>query len=895
MSRTTHLLSDSWAWKQYVKDKDSDIALITDFHLDQGADLTSWKPCESIPSDIHVELLRAGLIPDPLVGSNEHAIQWIADAEWLYGCIFQIEHLAEVLDGSRRAELVFEGLDTICTVYLNGRVVLETDNMFLSHSIPLNPTSLSATNHNVLVLHFSSARHVAKNREAQYGAVRAGSCNLGDPSRVYIRKAQYHFRWDWGPELMSVGPWKPIKVNTYTKRIIELDTSAEVDVSRSQSRLSLHVSIDNTANSDSSLHITLRKKGAPVKEANLALNGEKNPLLCSLQWGFGPHEIALWWPVGYGSPDLYDLEINLRNNNGDVLDCVSRSVGFRDVQLIQIPLSNGSPGTSFYFKVNGVKMFIGGSNWIPGECSLPTMTEKKYRAWLELLKRGGQNCVRVWGGGIYEDDAFYDICDELGILVWQDFAFACGVYPAHPEFVASVRKEAECNVKRIRHHPSLAILCGNNEDYQQMLQWGVEGGLPAREIYEKVLPEVVEALTSPCIPYVYGSPYGGEGWDTSSPIVGDVHQWDVWAGSGCPYQDYDIMGGRFISEFGVPSLPCLRTVEKYFPEGDKTPVAQRHPQSKEVQQHTKAGSYERRFAILMNENFRMTGDLESYMYLTQLMQSEAIGSAYQVWRRQWKGDGCEETGGVIVWQMNDCWPVTSWAIVDYYLRPKPAFYAIARELRTITIGIQREVQKNRTNDRPRAFYEFGAFQSTGATLDIWATNSSLSAQTVSFRLTAFDLESDWRYEESRQLELAPNASTDIIVSMPCPHRYQDDPTPRLPTPSCSVVVAAFLHDSSGRFIAQHVNWPHPFKFIEPRDPEIHARLKEDELTISVKHPVKGLFLSAPGNEDDVSWSDNGFDVVPGYPYQIHVSGANGRQIHVAYLGREKAKPLTIEM
>jgi beta-mannosidase len=314
-----------------------------------------------------------------------------------------------------------------------------------------------------------------------------------------------------------------------------------------------------------------------------------------LEWDFPPDSVQFWWPVGRGSPHLYTLKCTLHNNvsplNGEMvtgdpniyllskdgqLHEISRRVGFRDIQLIQEPLLE-SPGTSFYFKVNGVKIFIGGlfqrtllspsllnesfagSNWIPADSFLTTVSESRYRAWLQLLVRGNQNCVRVWGGGIYEHDIFYDICDgrshlfdyilkksdliiyfsELGILVWQDFPFACGVYPAHDEFVELVQREARCNLERLRYHPSLFLLCGNNEDYQQILQWGeirkpslfsltnfsledVEGGLPAIKIYEKILPNIVEELTSPPLPYIYGSPYGGEGWDTSSPFMGDV-------------------------------------------------------------------------------------------------------------------------------------------------------------------------------------------------------------------------------------------------------------------------------------------------------------------------------------------------------------------------------------
>ncbi|PVG02964.1 glycoside hydrolase [Serendipita vermifera] len=893
MAVTMNPISSNWSWKRYVKEVD-DLETIkpvlngnsTSKSMDQ------WTPCQSFPSEIYVELTRCGHIPDPLVGFNEHKVQWVADEEWLYGCTFQVPHMSEVSNGSRRVEIAFEGLDTFCAVYLNGVKILTTENMFLTYKVALEPNQLSDLPENTFILHFSSARRIAKRLESKYGVVRAGSCNLGDPSRVYIRKAQYHFRWDWGPELMSSGPWKPISLNTYKTRLKRVISTAQIDVSSLTAKLGLKIDIDAVLPVPLSIKVSLESGGHVVKSEVVSMNIDRGQKTIPFEWNFPPNSIQFWWPVGRGSPNLYTLKCALFDNDGQVVDEVCRRIGFRDIKLVQEPLLQ-SPGTSFYFAINGVKTFIGGSNWIPADSFLTTMSESRYRAWLQLLVRGNQNCVRVWGGGIYEDDIFYEICDELGILVWQDFPFACGIYPAHEEFTELVEKEARCNLERLRHHPSLFLLCGNNEDYQQVLQWDWKDGLPAAKIYEKILPRLVEELTLPPIPYVYGSPYGGEGWDTSSPFVGDVHQWDIWAGKGAPYQDFDILGGRFISEFGVPSIPNLATVEKFYPIDTKETAQQRHPQSRAMQQHNKAGSHERRFAILMNENFRMTNDLESYVYLTQLMQSEALGYAYRVWRRKWKGDGREETSGVLVWQLNDCWPVTSWSIVDYYLRPKPAYYTIARELQEFTVCIQREVSKNRVNDRPRPFYEFGAFQSVDATLDVWATNGTLLPQDVSLEIRAFDLESEWTYESSQNAHLAPNSSTELAHSMSCPHKYMHQSAAHalVPTPSYSVVVAAILRDAHGQVLSQHVDWPQPFKFIEPYDPELHLSLEVDRLTVTCKRPVKGLVLSVAGGADEAVWSDNCIDVIPGRPYTLQVTGLHKRDVKVAYLGSERARPV----
>lgn len=495
---------------------------------------------------------------------------------------------------------------------------------------------------------------------------------------------------------------------------------------------------------------------------------------------------------------------------------------------------------------------------------------------------------------------FYDICDELGILVWQDFQFACGVYPAHDSFVKSVAEEAEANVIRLRRHPSIVLWCGNNEDYQQVLQWGDVNDLPAKLIYEHVLPEIVARLTESQVPYWRGSPYGGEGWDTADPTVGDVHQWNIWAGSMDYYQNYDIMGGRFISEFGIPAFPDIRTVD-YWLGGDTT---QRYSQSKTNAQHDKAGAHERRFAVLMNENFRITSDFESHVYLTQLLQSEGIGQAYRVWRRQWKGEGKQYTAGVLVWQINDSWPVTSWALVDYFFRPKPAYFAVKRELRPFTVGLIREVIKNRWDDRPRQFYEFGAFQSRCATLDVWATNATLAPRRVELEMRCVDLEQpSWVWSRTDALTLAPNQTTEHIkLAVPYPTE-RAPPEPKEgeeadppSTPTWSIVAIAVLRDAeTGGELSRMVDWPQPYRYIDFPEPGLQiTKTTSDKLDITVtKAPLKGLVLSAVGEGPEVKWSDNGLDLWPGDVQHVDAEGLGARTIRVQYLGSEHGRVLSI--
>ncbi|KAH9480071.1 Beta-mannosidase B [Psilocybe cubensis] len=897
-----------WWWKQ----RDASIIDVRD-ESNQGnapeADFrASWKKTTSFPSEVHVELLKLGAIPDPYVGFNEHAVQWIGDVEWLYKCDFTVDSAF----AGKFAKLVFEGLDTICDIYLDQEKILSTDNMFRTYIHQLLPFSSARSTH-TLLLHFKSAKALAKAEEAKYGKVRAGSTNLGDPSRVYVRKAQYDWRVftkGQGPELMTCGPYRPITLVTYTSRILDFHTRTAVDIKSDgtfTAALKVDINLEGTQIPGSALVITLEdSKRQVIKLERVEVNGwdsgesHSNFVQKSaVEWSNLQNDtIDLWWPVGYGKPNLYNIKVVLVTPNDAVIDERCQRFGFRTAQLIQEPLlepDQYGTGTTFLFEINGVRMFMGGSNWVPADNFLTQISDDRYHRWLTLLRDGNQNMVRLWGGGVYEPDIFYDICDELGLLVWQDFQFACGVYPAHDAFVASVKQEAIDNVTRLRRHPSIVCFCGNNEDYQMVLQWGGIGELPARILYEHVFPEIVSELTDPPVPYHRGSPYGGKGWDTADPTIGDVHQWNVWGGKELQYQEYDKLGGRFVSEFGIPGMPSMQTINYWMQGADKY---QFYSQSQLMAQHTKAGSFERRFAIVMNENFRLTSDFETHVYTTQLMQSEAVSFAYRSWRREWRGRGREYTAGVLVWQSNDCWPVVSWAIADYFLRPKPVYYTIARQLAPITVGIFRNVVKNRDNDRPRQFYEFGAMQTLYATLSVWGTNNTLKARPAKLELCFFDLRSpDECLVETRTVVLQPNQTTELL-EMKCPgpaHRKSLSPGDPLGVSSANVVASARLLDvESGEVLARYSDWPEPYRFLQPPDPGLLVEVKsvfddETTLALSVKSPAKCVVLSVDGDvEPVVHWSDNALDLVPDDPQIVFARGLKGRRVKVAYFGREKA-------
>jgi len=460
--------------------------------------------------------------------------------------------------------------------------------------------------------------------------------------------------------------------------------------------------------------------------------------------------------------------------------------------------------------------------------------------------------------------------------------FGCGQYPAYDSFLKSVEEEAIQNVKRLRHHPSVVIFAGNNEDYQIAESLKLEldysdehsdfrkTNFPARYIYERVLPSVVEEYSN--IFYHRASPYSGQGKPTTDKTLGDLHQWNVWHGSQEPWHNWDILAGRFVSEFGMQGYPDIRTVD-YWLGGNKD---ERFPQSKTNNNHNKADGFERRLELYLMENFKHAFDMESYVYYTQVMQAETLASAYRLWRRNWGGRGREYTAGALVWQINDCWPVTSWAIVDYFLRPKPAYFSVARELRPFTVGMTRKDKQTFANDLSAADFTIETV------LEIWGTNSTLSDKKVTLEVTSFDLESDWTHKWDQEVVLAANASTEIFKGkVPGqPDRKKQSDIPKV------IVVSARLLDGQ-TILGRYSNWPEPFKFIHfppVGDLGLKAVVSADgeSVVLSTNKPIKGIVLDVDGEE--VKWSDQAIDLVPGDPQTIQAIGLKGRDVKLRFLG-----------
>lgn len=602
----------------------------------------------------------------------------------------------------------------------------------------------------------------------------------------------------------------------------------------------------------------------------------------------------IWWPWTLGDQNLYTAKATLLNREHgsaeDELDSLQKRFGIRKIELVQQPLK-GQKGTSFFFRVNDVPFFAAGSCWVPIDSFQARTTPEKYQSWIKLAKETNQVMVRIWGGGIYEHDAFFDACDELGVLVWHDFMFACGIYPAYSTFEESVISEVRQNVSRLRHHPSIAIWCGNNEDYAiahlAQIHAGEaqydpaemnpekigESGFPARLLYEIRLPEVCKELI-PDIPYWPGSPFGGSFCNDTT--VGDIHQWYVWHLDKLPYQEYPKLGGRMITEFGLQSIPHWMTVKQYYPSDRLFGLDSKwdYTTDEYMVWHNKGKAGPENIAKYGNDNISFDGQtLRGYIYCSQLIQAEGLSTAFRGWRRLWQGPGREYCAGALVWQLNDCWPVSSWSIADYELRPKLAYWTVKRENQAITADIVR------------------VFNGESIILETWACNMTLQQVFVTYEIQAWHVKTSqrlWAQKALSPIQLGPNQSTQmgkIELSSGIGHEKQFKWN--------ELMFSIHLSSASdSSVIARYVNFHEPLKdvpFTTQKD-HIKVRLVEHdtglvvEVTASV--PMKGVYLDFEGGHT-VKWDDNGVDLVPGETVKLRFEGLSEekeRKLRVYWLG-----------
>jgi len=610
-----------------------------------------------VPGCVHVDLLNESLIPDPYFRDNESRLQWIGESDWTYERRFEA---GEELLASERLLLRCEGLDTFATVTLNGRRVAETNNMFRTWEWDIKSELKPGENH--IRVDFGSTIGFATKCQEKHFLDHTGIGHHRVSGGNWIRKEQCNYGWDWGPILVTCGIWRDISIVAFdTVRASDLDIRQIHEDGRCILDLTLQAEVDLGV----SLAVAFRVSRNGVE---LAKSAEE------LRDGNAKTELVisnpeLWWPNGMGEQALYSVEAALYDESGNLCDSIERSIGLRRLELVR---EADEWGESFAFSANGKRFFAKGANWIPADTFDVRATDEALRDLLESAKAANMNMIRVWGGGVYERDRFYELCDELGLCVWQDFMFGCSAYPAFDdEFVENARIEAEQNVKRIRHHACLALWCGNNELEQIEGLVGDASGAMSWKDYERLFDDVLANVVrehNPDTDYWPSSEHSpiGDRTDSSNPNWGDAHLWKVWHGRE-PFEWYRGSFHRFCSEFGFQSFPHPKTIETY------TEPVDRNITSYVMELHQRSPIGNSAIVDYMLSWFRLPTGYESSVWLSQLLQALAIKYAVEHWRRN-----MPRCMGAIYWQLNDCWPVASWASIDSEHRWKALHFEAKR-------------------------------------------------------------------------------------------------------------------------------------------------------------------------------------------------------------------------
>ncbi len=565
--------------------------------------------------------------------------------------------------------MVFEGLDTYAEIVLNDSLVLSADNMFRSWRIDVY--GLLRSTQNELAIYFRSP--IEKNKVKQENL----SYTLPE-IRGFTRKAAYHFGWDWGPTFVTFGIWKPAYLNAWDGAMMRDVHVRATEIKEDFASIILEMEIEATTGQEYSIQVFIEDSmySESTSHINKGVSHKKIPIKI-----FDP---KLWWPNGYGEQNRYKITVKILDESS-LADDYSFKTGIRQVELVR---EIDSIGRSFYFKVNGIPIFAKGANYIPPDNFLPRLNDKDYRRLIMDAKKSNINMLRVWGGGIYEKDIFYDLCDELGIMVWQDFMFACNMYPGDRLFLENVKSEAIDNIRRIRNHPSLVLWCGNNEVDEAWHNWGWQKrfGYSSEDsteiwhhylsLFEELLPGLVEKY-NPKIPYWPSSP--STGWGREAAYTeGDVHYWGVWWGKE-PFDKYEEKVGRFMSEYGFQGMPDLKTIHAYTKPDD------RHLGSEVMDIHQKHPFGWAAINQYMERDYRMPVLFDDYIYVSQLLQANGIKTAIEAHRR-----AKPYCMGTLYWQLNDCWPVTSWSGIDYYGRWKAMQYVVKKAYEPFLISFKED-------------------------------------------------------------------------------------------------------------------------------------------------------------------------------------------------------------
>jgi len=790
-----------------------------------------------VPGQVHLDLRANDRIPDPFYRDNERSLAWITERDWVYERSFDV---SEAFLESRSIRLRCDGLDTFAAVKINGAAVGEADNMFREWSWDAKPLLKPGANEIRVTLRSPLPYQKAMREKRPF---REGGNPWIDTrpelqGRSYVRKEPCNYGWDWGPMLTTVGIWRSLRLEAVKKgRLDATRVGQEHGDGCVELRLEAAIGDPEPGAALKCRWTLFRPNGAEVASVESPLDEEDG---LSARAQLRVEDPQLWWPNGLGPQSLYRLETELLDEAGATVDRDLKRVGLRRLELVQ---ERDDWGESFRFRCNGRDFFAKGANWIPADVFDGAATEERLRDLLGAAREANMNMLRVWGGGLYESDRFYELCDELGLCVWQDFMFACAAYPAHdPAFMESVRREAVDNVRRLRHHPCLALWCGNNELEQIR---GLIGDEPSQirwddysRLFDRLLKEVVQE-EDPGRPYIPSSPYSPYGdrlganqglSGSCDPRWGDAHLWEVWHRRQ-PFEWYFTSFHRFCSEFGFQSFPEPKTVRAYTEPEDRNPTSW----VMEWHQRSRVGNSVI-FDYLLSW-FRLPRGWENAVWLTQIAQSLAIQFAVEHWRRNQP-----RCMGALYWQLNDCWPVASWSSVDCFGRWKALHWTAKRFFAPALVTGKIDPE-------------------TGAAevAVVWEGPPEPSA-TLRAILTDADGAEIAVHERERPLE------TDRA------EKWLDlDFSEIIQTEAARDRILWLELETGGEIAARNALLFARPKHIELSDPELRIeklRLTEGKLELEVHAAKPALWVWLEHADLDLRWSDNFFALRPGQPHTI---------------------------
>lgn len=758
----------------------------------------------TVPGNIFSDLMHNNVIEDPFVGENEHKVQWVSDSVWVYNSTFT---LPNAVLNKQHITLNFDGLDTYATVLLNGEALLKTNNAFRKYTVPVN--ELVARNNKIQIA-FTPTKIHEKEAKNQL------SYTMPEGNRIYTRKAQFQYGWDWGPVLNTTGIWKDIYIKGWDVAAIDHIYLEENAYTAEEASFNVNVTLTNPAIVGSSLEVEVAGK-----RFGTAVNEEQNTYTIPVTI----ENPSFWWPHNLGTPHLYAVDVRLKNEES-VLDAKHLKHGVRTVELVTEP---DALGTSFYFKINGTPVYMKGANYIPQNSLQNRVVDADYDKLLSNVVDANMNMLRVWGGGIYEDNLFYERCDEKGILVWQDFMYACAMYPGDDAFLENAKQEATDQLIRLRNHPSIVLWCGNNESSEGWHRWGWQNGKTEQQkdkiwgdylkLFDSILPQQVADYSK--LPYWESSPKFGRG-NPRFKYEGDAHDWWVWH-DGYPFEHFEEHVPRFMSEFGFQSFPSEEVLD-YVMDGKQLNLG-----DEAIKSHQK---HHRGFQLIdeyMARDFPVPSDPKDYAYVSQLVQAKGMRMGIEAHRR-----AKPYNMGTLYWQLNDCWPAISWSSIDYFGQWKALHYAAKEAFENVLIS----------------------FEQADDVLHIYAVNDHLQGVDETLQLIIRDFSGKILWETEEAVAVAANSSQVVY---------------RLPMKALEIdSTNTFLEATMGT--ASSLRYFERPKNLDLKPSEIFMRItkQKDGFTVVLKSATLQksvqLLASSAG-----TFSDNYFDLLPNKEKEIYFS------------------------